>query len=646
MFRSVLIANRGEIACRIIRTARSLGMRTIAVHSDADKDALHVRLADEAHRIGPAPAAQSYLSIPALLEAARVSGAECIHPGYGFLSEHAEFAEACAAAGVVFVGPKPAAIRAMGLKDAAKALMQKAGVPVTPGYHGQRQEPRFLRDKAYEIGYPVLIKAVAGGGGRGMRRVDAHVEFETILADVQREALALFGNAHVLVEKCIAAPRHIEVQVFGDTTGAIVHLHERDCSLQRRRQKIVEEAPAPGLSGALREKMGAAAVAAARAVSYEGAGTVEFIVDGSKGLDDAPFYFMEMNTRLQVEHPVTEAIVGVDLVALQFRVAAGEPLGFSQADIRVTGHAVEARLYAEDPERDFLPTPGRLVALELPEGDGVRVDAGYEAGNVVPPDYDPLIAKIVAHGASRDDALATLSKALRGVLVAGPKSNLAFLRALCVAPFMRSGVYDTGSIQRDPQALGAGPRHLDRQAVATAMAHLLEREQAEASGGGGPWSLADGFTLAPKRAVLRPFFADGQGHVAHVSAGTEGLRVEIDGVPGARPGGDIRLVPSGRAMLVTRAGRQVEVRLPDDRDHESRPVTGGEETVRAPLHGRLVEVRVQVGEIVEQGARVGTIEAMKLSHALVAPRSGVVAEILAVEGAQVAQGDRLIVIGE
>ncbi|MDB5509130.1 MAG: carbamoyl-phosphate synthase subunit [Hyphomicrobiales bacterium] len=648
MFASVLIANRGEIACRIMRSAKALGMRTIAVYSDADRESLHVRMADEAHRIGPGPAAQSYLSIPALIKAVRDSGADCVHPGYGFLAETAEFAEACAAAGAVFVGPPASAIRAMGLKDAAKAAMQKAGVPVTPGYHGQRQEPRFLRDKAYEVGYPVLIKAVAGGGGRGMRRVDAHMEFESILAEVQREAQELFGHAHVLVEKCVASPRHVEVQVFADKAGHVVHLHERDCSLQRRRQKIVEEAPAPGLGDALREKMGAAAVAAAKAVGYEGAGTVEFIVDASKGLDKASFYFMEMNTRLQVEHPVTEAITGLDLVALQFKVAACEPLGFGQEDVARRGHAIEARLYAEDPEIDFLPSPGRIVALELPTGEGLRVDAGYDAGDVVPPDYDPLIAKIVAHGKTREEALDRLGQALRKTMVAGPKTNLAFLRALCVAPFMRTGRYDTGSIERDPQALGAGPRHLDRQAAATAVAELVSRELARgvAEGGGGPWGVADGFSLAPPRPTLRPFLADGVLHVAQVSFGPQGLRVEIDGVAAVDPGGDIRLVPAGAALLVSRAGRQLEVRFPEARDHRTASAGAGSNVLLAPLHGRLVELRVRVGDRVEQGDRVGTLEAMKLSHALVAPRSGVVGELLAEEDSQVAQGARLMVIGD
>src|SRR3954466_5942557 len=420
---SVLIANRGEIACRIIRTAKRLGMRTIAVFSDADAGALFVKLADEAHPIGPAAASQSYLSIDKIIAAAKRSGAPCIHPGYGFLSERAEFAEACAANGIVFVGPPASAIRAMGLKDAAKALVAQAGVPIVPGYHGSRQEPDFLRQKAYEIGYPVLIKAVAGGGGKGMRRVDKAAEFEAALESAQREAASAFGDPRVLVEKYILSPRHIEMQVFADAHGNVVHLFERDCSLQRRHQKVIEEAPAPGMTPEMREVMGRAAVEAARAVGYVGAGTVEFIADGREGLLPDRFYFMEMNTRLQVEHPVTEAITGLDLVELQFRVASGERLPFRQEDLAIDGHAVEARLYAEDPEKDFLPSTGRLWALEFPQGEGIRIETGVEAGAEVTPYYDPMIAKVIAHGTTREEALDKLADALGQTIVAGPKTN-------------------------------------------------------------------------------------------------------------------------------------------------------------------------------------------------------------------------------
>ena len=412
MFTSVLIANRGEIAVRIARTAKRLGLRVIAVYSEADADALHVRVADEAHLIGPPAARESYLSIEKLIAVARATQAQCIHPGYGFLSENAQFAEACAAAGIVFVGPPPSAIRAMGLKDQAKALMEKAGVPVVPGYHGERQDAKFLKEKAYEIGYPVLIKAVAGGGGKGMRRVDKHAEFDAALESAAREAQSAFGDPRVLIEKYMTAPRHIEMQVFADRHGNVIHLNERDCSLQRRHQKVIEEAPAPGMTAEVRAAMGRAATEAARAVGYQGAGTVEFIADGAQGLRPNGFWFMEMNTRLQVEHPVTEAITGLDLVELQFRVAAGEKLPLDQDEVRIDGHAAEARLYAEDPARNFLPSTGRLATLELPSGEGVRVDTGVEQGSVVSPYYDPMIAKVIAHGRDRGEALERLAGAL------------------------------------------------------------------------------------------------------------------------------------------------------------------------------------------------------------------------------------------
>src|SRR5947208_1780377 len=434
MFGSVLIANRGEIAVRIARTAKRLGMRVIAVYSEADAGAPHVRTADEAYLIGPPPARESYLVIGKLIEAAALAHADCIHPGYGFLSENPQFAEACAAMGIAFVGPPPAAIRAMGLKDQAKALMEKAGVPVVPGYHGELQDPKFLKEKAYQIGYPVLIKAVAGGGGKGMRRVDKHAEFDAALEGATREAQSAFGDPRVLIEKYVTAPRHIEMQVFADRNGNVIHLNERDCSLQRRHQKVIEEAPAPGMTAEVRAAMGRAATEAARAVGYEGAGTVEFIADGAKGLRPDGFWFMEMNTRLQVEHPVTEAITGLDLVELQFRVAAGETLPLAQNDVRIDGHAAEARLYAEDPERNFLPSTGKLAALEFPAGEGLRVDTGVEAGAVVSPYYDPMIAKVIAHGRDRTQALARLATALGETVVVGPRSNAAFLGKLASHP--------------------------------------------------------------------------------------------------------------------------------------------------------------------------------------------------------------------
>ncbi|HEX5213521.1 MAG TPA: acetyl-CoA carboxylase biotin carboxylase subunit, partial [Pseudolabrys sp.] len=478
MFTSVLIANRGEIACRIARTAKRLGLRTIAVYSDADANALHVRLCDEAHAIGPPPAAESYLRGDALVAAAKAARADCIHPGYGFLSENADFAQACLDAGIAFVGPPPAAIRAMGLKSSAKALMEKAGVPVVPGYHGDRQEPKFLKQKAYEIGYPVLIKAVAGGGGKGMRRVDRHADFEAALTAAQREAKAAFGDDRVLIEKYVTAPRHIELQIFADRHGNAIHLNERDCSLQRRHQKVIEEAPAPGMSPDLRAAMGAAAVAAAKAAGYEGAGTIEFIADGQGGLKAGGFWFMEMNTRLQVEHPVTEAITGLDLVEWQFRIAAGEKLPLTQDKVPLNGHAAEARLYAEDPERGFLPSTGKVVALRFPQGAGLRVDAGVEAGSEVTPFYDPMIAKLITHGASRDEALDRLAAALDETMIAGPRSNAGFLAALCRAEAFRKGKFDTGFIDRHLAELGATAQGLDRAAAALGVQMLLARESA------------------------------------------------------------------------------------------------------------------------------------------------------------------------
>ena len=645
MFSSVLIANRGEIAARVARTAKRLGLRTIAVYSEADVGALHVRLADEAHLIGTAPAAESYLAAERLIDAAKRAGAECIHPGYGFLAENPEFAEACAAAGIVFVGPPPAAIRAMGLKDAAKALMEKAGVPVVPGYHGTRQEPKFLKEKAYEIGYPVLIKAVAGGGGKGMRRVDKHAEFETALAGAMREAKSAFGDDRVLVEKYVASPRHIEIQVFGDSRGNVIHLNERDCSLQRRHQKVIEEAPAPGMSAAMRGAMGEAAVAAAKAVGYAGAGTVEFIAETSKGLSADRFWFMEMNTRLQVEHPVTEAITGLDLVEWQFRVAAGEPLPLSQREVRLDGHAVEARLYAEDPEKGFLPSTGRLVALEFPTGEGIRIDAGVTAGSEVTPYYDPMIAKLIAHGKDRAEALDRLGAALAHTRVAGPRTNLAFLTALVNAEGFRGEAFDTGLIDRNLASLGAVPRGVDRAAAAFGVAHLLAREQARiatrwAWEGASPWDATDGFQLAGGRGAVLPVLVDGENVSAALSYGANGARVTVDG---EAPPTDAHAIEAGEAVYVLRGGRQTVVRLKDfeaiDVDHLD---TGG--LIAAPMHGKVLEILVEKGAAVAKGQRVALIEAMKMEHALTAPIAGTVAEVAAVAGSQIAEGAKVMVI--
>jgi 3-methylcrotonyl-CoA carboxylase alpha subunit len=642
MLASVLIANRGEIACRIIRTARRLGMRTIAVHSDADADALFVRMADEAHRIGPAAVRDSYLRADRIITAAQASGAACIHPGYGFLSENPDFADACAAAGIVFVGPSASAIRAMGLKDAAKALVQQAGVPVVPGYHGARQEPDFLRQKAYETGYPVLIKAVAGGGGKGMKRVDKAAEFDAALESAQREAQNAFGDPRVLVEKYVLSPRHIEIQVFADAFGNVVHLFERDCSLQRRHQKVIEEAPAPGMTAEMRAAMGQAAVEAARAVGYVGAGTVEFIADGREGLQPDRFYFMEMNTRLQVEHPVTEAITGLDLVELQFRVAAGETLPFGQHDLSIEGHAVEARLYAEDPEHGFLPSTGKLWALRLPEGDDIRVDSGVVEGDEVTPFYDPMIAKLVAHGATREAALDRLAQALGETVVAGPRTNVAFLKRLCEADEFRAGRFDTGFIDANLEALGAVATQPERSAIAAGALYLLRREsehRTASAGEGDPWSVGDAFQLLGRRVTGLPLMVDGVPYEPLTLAWDED-GPSIEGVEG---GADFTIVETPEDVFVLREHRQTRVGFPDpfavDLEHLDE---GG--LVKAPMHGKLVAVFVAVGETVEKGQRLAVVEAMKMEHALLAPMAGEVAEIAAEPGAQVAEGARLIVI--
>jgi 3-methylcrotonyl-CoA carboxylase alpha subunit len=648
MFKSVLIANRGEIACRIARSARRLGLRVVAVYSDADRNALHVRMADEAHPIGPAPAAQSYLSVDAIIAAAKSAGASCIHPGYGFLAENAGFAQACADAGIVFVGPPPNAIRAMGLKDRAKALMEKAGVPVVPGYHGELQEPKFLQRKAYEIGYPVLIKAVAGGGGKGMRKVDRHADFEAALESAQREAQSAFGDARVLIEKYVVSPRHVEVQVFADKHGDAIHLNERDCSLQRRHQKVIEEGPAPGMSAELRAQMGAAAVAAAKAVGYEGAGTVEFIADGQGGLKSGGFWFMEMNTRLQVEHPVTEAVTGLDLVEMQFRVAAGEPLPLKQDQVRLIGHAVEARLYAEDPERGFLPSTGKLVALRFPQVAGLRIDSGVETGDEVTPFYDPMIAKLIATGATRGDALDRLADALDRTVVAGPRSNAGFLAALCRAPGFREGDFDTGFIERNLTALGAARQGLDHAAVAAGARALLARESERLVAGNAresdeppsPWDAGDAFQLSGSRRLELPLLADGEGVTADVAHGVAGPMVTV---VGQAPAADAVAVAAGDAVYVLRRGRQTKVSLRDLALDEGGDAEHGG-LVRAPMHGKVLAVLVAQGEAVKRGQRLAIIEAMKMEHTLHAPVDGTVSEIAVAVDAQVVEGAKVMAI--
>ncbi len=647
MFANVLIANRGEIACRIIRTARRLGMRTIAVHTPADRGALFTRLADEVHEIGEG--ANGYLDGEAIIALARKVGAECLHPGYGFLSENAGFAEACARAGIVFVGPPPGAMRAMGLKNSAKALMQKAGVPVVPGYHGDNQNPKFLREKAYEIGYPVLIKAIAGGGGRGMRRVDAHMEFDVQLESAIREAQAAFGDGRVLIEKYVAAPRHIELQVFADAHGNCVHLYERDCSLQRRHQKVVEECPAPGLPEETRAAMAKAATGAALAAGYVGAGTVEFIADASRGLGPSDFFFLEMNTRLQVEHPVTEAVTGLDLVEWQFRVAAGERLPLTQDEIACEGAAIEARVYAEDPEHNFLPSPGRILAMSLTgeEGlQGVRVDTGFAAGDSVTPFYDAMIAKLIVHAPTRGEARAGLNRELDDAVVIGPKTNLAFLRALLRSPEVAEGAFDTGFIDAHLASLGAIPQAPDSRAVLAAAQRLLARRDATRPSPLAPfdpWGVADSFELVGARRLGLDVTIDGRPERLHViGAGQHWLEAAGGPAPPSADRPEITLFETADGVYAFAGGRQAFVALIDPLERAAGAAEEGDGGVRAPMNGRIVSLAVEEGETVEAGQRLAVVEAMKMEHALIAPFAGVVADLVANIGDQVEMGQRIM----
>jgi 3-methylcrotonyl-CoA carboxylase alpha subunit len=646
MLNSVLIANRGEIACRIARTAKRLGMRSIAVYSAADAGALHVRACDEAYFIGAAAPRESYLSIPRLIEAATKSGAQCVHPGYGFLSENADFAEACAQAGLVFVGPPAAAIRTMGLKDRAKALMAKAGVPIVPGYHGERQDLKFLKEKAYELGYPVLIKPAAGGGGRGMRRVDKHADFDAALEGAVREGQSAFGSSRVLIEKYIAAPRHVEIQVFGDQHGHVIHLGERDCSLQRRHQKVIEEAPAPGMTPELRAQMGAAAVEAAKAVGYSGAGTVEFVADGTAGLRADAFWFIEMNTRLQVEHPVTEAVTGLDLVEWQFRVAAGEELPLTQAQIQIEGHAIEARIYAEDPEHGFLPSTGKIVALQLPSD--IRVDSGVETGGEVTPYYDAMIAKLTAHAPTRGAALDRLAGALDRTLIAGVRSNVAFLASLCRADAFRRGEVDTGFIDGNLAALGAVPRPPDLSAAALGVGHLLgaagaSPEADDAQESASPWAARDGFQLGGVRTIVVPILVDGESASATVRYDKAGPHVAVEAVAPATDGRVFTAGDDADDAYVLRHGRQTRVRIKDF-SATAADTGAGDGIIKAPMHGKVLELLAGVGDRVSGGQRLAVIEAMKMEHTLRAPFAGVVTQVSVGSGAQVVEGARIMVI--
>ncbi|NRG19194.1 acetyl/propionyl/methylcrotonyl-CoA carboxylase subunit alpha [Rhizobiales bacterium] len=642
MLSSVLIANRGEIACRIIKTARRLGIRTVAVYSDADRNALHVKLADEAVAIGPAPSAQSYLVGERIIEAAKKTGAEAIHPGYGFLSENAAFADACERAGIVFVGPSAAAIRAMGLKDGAKALMEKAGVPVVPGYYGDMQDADFLKRKAYEVGYPVLIKAVAGGGGKGMRRVDKAIDFDDALTSAQREAQGAFGDPRVLIEKFVLNPRHIEIQVFGDNHGNAVHLFERDCSAQRRHQKVIEEAPAPGMTDEVRNAMGQAAVAAAKVVGYSGAGTVEFIVDGSGPLRTDGFWFMEMNTRLQVEHPVTELVTGQDLVEWQFRVASGEPLPCEQDQLSLKGHAVEVRLYAEDPDNGFLPSTGKLEVLELPDLEKVRIDTGVVEGADVSPFYDPMIAKVIVHGETRDDALERLSAYLKAAKVAGLKSNLAFLASLIDLLEVREGGFDTGLIDRRIATLTEGV--VSEATIAAAVAELIggSRKPERREGWLDPWSVEDAFQLSDARRLKLKI--DVSGETRDIDIAWEGGRiVSENGVEVPDKAGEV--LRRGAVVWAFEGGRAVRVAKVDALARDVEPAHGTA-SVKAPMHGKVIAIHVKAGDHVTKGDRLAVVEAMKMEHAITAPRDGVIEDVPVVEGDQVDQGTAVVVMND
>ncbi|MCR5878599.1 acetyl/propionyl/methylcrotonyl-CoA carboxylase subunit alpha [Phenylobacterium sp. J367] len=621
MIKSILVANRGEIARRVFATARRMGIATVAVYSEADADAAHVRDADRAVLIGPAAARESYLVGEKIIAAAREAGADAIHPGYGFLSENAEFAEAVAKAGLTWIGPPPAAIRAMGLKDAAKALMDKAGVPVTPGYLGEDQDPKSLKREADRIGYPVLIKAVAGGGGKGMRKVESAADFDAALTSAKREAAASFGDDRVLLETYVTRPRHIEVQVFGDSHGNVVHLYERDCSLQRRHQKVIEEAPAPGMTPEARAAVTAAAVRAAQAVNYVGAGTVEFIADASAGLKPDRIWFMEMNTRLQVEHPVTEMVTGLDLVEWQIRVAAGEPLPLKQDEITLTGHAVEARLYAENPAAGFLPSTGDLDHFRLPPG--VRADAGVEEGGRITPFYDPMIAKLISHGETREDAITDLCEACDAVEVWPVKTNAGFLARCLSAPGFIAGDLDTGFIDRKLAELTTPEAPSDAALAAAAAGALIADDSPIREAAPSPWRELVGFRLnRPPETAVR-LFLDGKAVLAKPSeSGTEPRSVLLD------EDGHIVVFEHGEAFAFSDH--------PPSADAAEGGASDGQ--IRSPMPGKVTAVAVKAGEAVAKGQPLLTLEAMKMEHAMTAPFDGTVESLAVAVGAQVTEG--------
>jgi 3-methylcrotonyl-CoA carboxylase alpha subunit len=661
MFRRILIANRGEIACRVIRTARRFAIETVAVYSDADAHALHVASADTAVRIGGAAPSESYLNVDAIIAAAKATGAEAIHPGYGFLSENAAFAEACAKAKLVFIGPPASAIRAMGSKSAAKALMEKAKVPVVPGYHGADQDPKLLAKEAERIGYPVLIKAVAGGGGKGMRRVDKASEFAEALDGAKREAKGAFKDDAVLVEKYVERPRHVEIQVFADTKGNAVYLFERDCSVQRRHQKVLEEAPAPGLPEKTRKAMGEAAVAAAKAIGYTGAGTVEFIYGGGQ------FFFMEMNTRLQVEHPVTELVTNLDLVEWQLRVAAGEPLPLKQEELRVRGHAIEARLYAEDPNKDFLPAIGRLAHLSLPPSDPkgpVRVDTGVRQGDAVSIHYDPMIAKLIAWGEDRGAALRRMAQMLDATRVAGLATNRDFLHAVVTHPAFGKGDVHTGFIAEHRAALLPAADKVPDRVVALAALHAVLTNAAETAARAAasrdpfsPWHRSDGWRLnddswshfrfaeGGREFAVTVHYREG-GYVFDLPGGsvTVGGTMAADGTLSAKIGETVchgAAARAGHELTIFEGGKSWRLAIVDPlaalADAEV-----ATDSLTAPMPGKIIAVKVEPGAKVERGQALLVMEAMKMEHTIRAPADGVVEKIHYKVGEQVDEGVELI----
>ena len=660
MFHKILIANRGEIACRVAATAKRMGVRTVAVYSDADAQSAHVQACDEAVHIGGSAVQDSYLQWQRILDAALQTGAQAVHPGYGFLSENAEFANACAKAGLVFIGPGVAAIEAMGLKAASKQLMEKASVPLVPGYHGADQSPALLASEAKRLGFPVLIKASAGGGGKGMRIVHKESDFAEALASCQREAKNSFGDDAVLIEKYVQRPRHIEIQVFGDSHGNLIHLHERDCSVQRRHQKVLEESPAPGLTQDMRERMGAAAVAAAKAVNYVGAGTVEFIVEQSeRGMD---FFFMEMNTRLQVEHPVTEAVTGLDLVEWQLRIASGEPLPLTQAQVTVHGHAIEARICAETPDNDFLPAIGKLQVMGSPSASHftvspVRLDSGVREGDSISPYYDSMIAKLIVHGETREQALARLDVALAQLHIVGVQNNVAFIRHVIRTDSFAQAQLDTGLIEREKAVLFDQPTVSTQQAVASAIAALLRAENSADNGWSDPWSVSNNWLMQGVSNRIFEFTVNGMRiQAVLISQVRGGMRLRIDGVEADFSwrdcNGELQLhwhEPDWRCHVYanaldwhvfTDAGYR-SLTWVDPLAHTAQDAAAGG-NLTAPMPGKLLSFAVAVGDKVTAGQALAVMEAMKMEHTVAAPADGTVAELLYAPGDQVAEGVPLL----